>query len=315
VDPIVFVVDDDASMRQALANLVSSVSLRVECFASSAEFLRRGRSESPSYLVLDVRLPGLSGLELQQRPAPAEPHIPIIFQSGAYQAQSNTRAPCAAHGTPAAGAEFGFKGQAEQTNRRRAGTERKQHQGASTPHYGNYERVELGRSRAYERAIALNRGAGQSKCPPVWVILRRGIRATCSEDDPDVAMAGKRRQRFVAVVDDDAGVRRATQDLLNSHGFTAHGYSSAEQLLQSAQYAGAGCFVLDMRLQGMTGLELQRRLQAAGVAVPIIYCTAEKDTDGRLRRRLLQVGAMAVLYKPFDPEQLLRLVGVALRAG
>lgn len=80
-DPIVFIVDDDASMREALANLVTSVSLRVECFASSAEFLRRGRSESPSCLVLDVRLPDLSGLELQRRLAHALPPIPIIFIS------------------------------------------------------------------------------------------------------------------------------------------------------------------------------------------------------------------------------------------
>jgi FixJ family two-component response regulator len=81
VDPIVFVVDDDASMREALANLVTSVSLRVECFASSTEFLRRDRSEGPSCLVLDVRLPGLSGLELQRRLARAQPPIPIIFIS------------------------------------------------------------------------------------------------------------------------------------------------------------------------------------------------------------------------------------------
>jgi FixJ family two-component response regulator len=80
-DPIVFVVDDDASVREAMANLFSSVSLRVECFASSTEFLRRGRSESPSCLVLDVRLPDLSGLELQRRLARTEPHIPIIFIS------------------------------------------------------------------------------------------------------------------------------------------------------------------------------------------------------------------------------------------
>jgi len=81
VEPIVFVVDDDASMREALANLFGSVSLRVECFASSTEFLRRDRSEGPACLVLDVRLPGLSGLELQRRLARAEPHIPIIFIS------------------------------------------------------------------------------------------------------------------------------------------------------------------------------------------------------------------------------------------
>ena len=81
MDPIVFVVDDDASMREALANLIASVSLRVECFASSTEFLLRDRSESPSCLVLDVRLPGLSGLELQRRLARAQPPIPIIFIS------------------------------------------------------------------------------------------------------------------------------------------------------------------------------------------------------------------------------------------
>jgi FixJ family two-component response regulator len=80
-DSIVFVVDDDASMREALANLFSSVSLRVECFASSTEFLRRGPSEIPSCLILNVRLPGLSGLELQRRLASAEPHIPIIVIS------------------------------------------------------------------------------------------------------------------------------------------------------------------------------------------------------------------------------------------
>lgn len=76
-----FVVDGDASMREALANLVTSVSLRVECFASSAEFLRRDRSESPSCLILEARLPGLSGLELQRRLARAQPPIPIIFIS------------------------------------------------------------------------------------------------------------------------------------------------------------------------------------------------------------------------------------------
>jgi FixJ family two-component response regulator len=81
VDPIVFVVDDDASMREALANLITSVSLQVECFASSTEFLRRDRSEGPSCLVLDVRLPDLSGLELQRRLARAQPPIPIIFIS------------------------------------------------------------------------------------------------------------------------------------------------------------------------------------------------------------------------------------------
>jgi FixJ family two-component response regulator len=80
-DPIVFVVDDDVSVREALASLIGSVALRVECFASPGEFLRRRRSESPSCLVLDVRMPGLSGLDLQRKLARAEQEIPIIFIS------------------------------------------------------------------------------------------------------------------------------------------------------------------------------------------------------------------------------------------
>ena len=80
-EPIVFVVDDDVSVREALASLIGSVALRVECFASPGEFLRRRRSESPSCLVLDVRMPGLSGLDLQRKLAHAEQEIPIIFIS------------------------------------------------------------------------------------------------------------------------------------------------------------------------------------------------------------------------------------------
>jgi FixJ family two-component response regulator len=79
LDPIVFVVDDDLSVRQALASLIESVGLRVECFASSQEFLGRRRSESPSCLVLDVRLPGTSGLDLQLELGRGERQIPIIF--------------------------------------------------------------------------------------------------------------------------------------------------------------------------------------------------------------------------------------------
>ena len=80
-EPIVLVVDDDASVREALASLIGSVGLLVECFASPVEFLRRRRSDVPSCLVLDVRMPGLSGLELQHRLAHSEHRIPIIFIS------------------------------------------------------------------------------------------------------------------------------------------------------------------------------------------------------------------------------------------
>ena len=82
VEPLVFVVDDDASLRASLQDLLESVGLRVAACASAQEFLRSPRPEVPSCLVLDVRLPGLSGLELQQRLAEADLAMPIIFMTG-----------------------------------------------------------------------------------------------------------------------------------------------------------------------------------------------------------------------------------------
>jgi RNA polymerase sigma factor (sigma-70 family) len=81
-DAIVFVVDDDGAMRQSLKNLIGSVGLRVEAFASAQEFLRSKLMDVPACLVLDVRLPGLSGLDLQKRMADAGIEIPIIFITG-----------------------------------------------------------------------------------------------------------------------------------------------------------------------------------------------------------------------------------------
>src|SRR4029077_1741095 len=81
-DAMVFVVDDDAPMRESLKNLIRSVGLRVELFASAQEFLGSKRPDLPSCLVLDVRLPGLSGLDLQKRTTDAGMDIPIIFITG-----------------------------------------------------------------------------------------------------------------------------------------------------------------------------------------------------------------------------------------
>jgi FixJ family two-component response regulator len=80
--PVVFVIDDDPSVREALSSLFRSVGLRVELFKSTAEFLKADPSVAPSCLVLDVRLPGVSGLEFQTELAKANIHIPIIFITG-----------------------------------------------------------------------------------------------------------------------------------------------------------------------------------------------------------------------------------------
>jgi FixJ family two-component response regulator len=80
--PIVFVVDDDASMRKGLSNLIRSVDLRVEAFASAPEFLEAKLPDVPCCLVLDIRLPGVSGLDFQTKLAAAKIEIPIIFMTG-----------------------------------------------------------------------------------------------------------------------------------------------------------------------------------------------------------------------------------------
>jgi FixJ family two-component response regulator len=81
-EALVFVVDDDASLRASLQDLLESVGLRVAAYASAQEFLRRPRPEVPSCLVLDVRLPGLSGLDLQKQMAEGDRDMPIIFITG-----------------------------------------------------------------------------------------------------------------------------------------------------------------------------------------------------------------------------------------
>jgi FixJ family two-component response regulator len=80
--PIVFVVDDDISIRDALKSLIRSVGLRVELFGSSREFLRAQRPDAPSCLILDVRLPGESGFDLQRELIAANIHVPVIFITG-----------------------------------------------------------------------------------------------------------------------------------------------------------------------------------------------------------------------------------------
>jgi FixJ family two-component response regulator len=81
-EPVIFVIDDDSSVRRAITRLVESVGLRVELFASAQEFLHAKRPEAPSCLVLDVRLPDKSGLELQNELAGANINIPIVFITG-----------------------------------------------------------------------------------------------------------------------------------------------------------------------------------------------------------------------------------------
>jgi FixJ family two-component response regulator len=82
LDPIVFVIDDDKPIREGLQSLIKSVGLRVETFPSAQDFLAAERPDAPACLILDVRMPGLNGLDLQRKLTDADIHIPIIFITG-----------------------------------------------------------------------------------------------------------------------------------------------------------------------------------------------------------------------------------------
>ena len=131
------------------------------------------------------------------------------------------------------------------------------------------------------------------------------------KEDPNNCMASRQRRYVVAVVEDDSGVRAAIRGLLLAHGFKTRCFASAERFLKSSG-APPACLILDLRLPGMTGLELLRTLQAHGRAIPTICISGEIHDDRRVQAQLLRAGAMAVLAKPFDPQKLLQLIERAL---
>jgi len=113
----------------------------------------------------------------------------------------------------------------------------------------------------------------------------------------------------ISVIDDDESVRRAVQRLLRSAGFSATVFASAEEFLSADSGAGCGCLILDVRMPGLSGLELQHRLRQAGSTVPIILITSHEDPQ--VRDRALAAGAVAFLQKPFDEKSLLNAVAAA----
>ena len=118
-------------------------------------------------------------------------------------------------------------------------------------------------------------------------------------------------RNLISVVDDDSSVLRTTMLLIESFGFRGAGFESAERFLKSDQLHETSCLIVDVRMPGMSGLQLQSRLASLGCKIPIIFVTAYDDTTSR--RRALQSGAVAFLGKPFSDELLLHTIRSALR--
>jgi FixJ family two-component response regulator len=117
--------------------------------------------------------------------------------------------------------------------------------------------------------------------------------------------------KVISVVDDDASVCRSTELLIESFGYRAAAFQSAESFLNFGQRQVTCCLVLDVQMPGMNGLELQRQLTAEGCTFPIIFMTAFYDKE--CYRRAMEGGAVAFLAKPYGDEQLLETIRFALR--
>jgi FixJ family two-component response regulator len=118
-------------------------------------------------------------------------------------------------------------------------------------------------------------------------------------------------KNLISVVDDDESVRRTTTLLIESFGFRAAAFESAESFLRSGQLHDTSCLIVDVQMPGMNGLQLQHHLAAAGCGIPIIFITAYDNKDSR--QRAMQAGAAAFLGKPFNDEQLHQTIRSALR--
>ncbi|HEV2826871.1 MAG TPA: response regulator transcription factor [Pyrinomonadaceae bacterium] len=118
------------------------------------------------------------------------------------------------------------------------------------------------------------------------------------------------RSQFVVIVDDDRSVQSALKDLMESAGLLARCFKSAEEFLEWDQRNLTGCLLLDIRMPGMSGLELQAKLIAEGSSIPVIFITAHGDAN--MKMRAMKAGAVEFLTKPFDDEVLLKKVRPAL---
>jgi FixJ family two-component response regulator len=125
-------------------------------------------------------------------------------------------------------------------------------------------------------------------------------------------MITQRNSKLIAIVDDDDSMRGALHGLLKAVGLPAIAFASAEEFLKSGRQFETACLIADIRMPGMSGLDLQARLNGERCRIPTIFITAHGDA--KMRLQALREGAVEFLSKPFDDEALLESVRVALES-
>ena len=125
-------------------------------------------------------------------------------------------------------------------------------------------------------------------------------------------MTSKENSQLIAIVDDDQSIQWALKDLMESAGLTARCFRSASEFLEWDERNQTACLLLDIRMPGMSGLDLQAKLTTGGSRIPIIFITAH--VDPKIKTQAMKAGAEEFLTKPFDNEVLLEKVRSALKS-
>jgi len=243
---LISIIDDDESVRRSTTLLIESFGYRAVACESAENFLSSGHLNDTSCLIVDVRLPGMNGLQLQSQLAAAGCRIPVVFITAHDEKESRQRA------MEAGAVAF------------------------------------LGKPFTDEQLL---------QC----------IRSGLHEFNREIGVA----KNLISVIDDDESVRRTTKLLIESFGFRAAAFESAENFLSSGRLDDTSCLIVDVQLPGMNGLQLQSQLAGAGCSIPIIFIASYRNEESR--RQAMQAGAVAFLGKPFTDEKLLQTIRSALR--
>jgi CheY-like chemotaxis protein len=132
------------------------------------------------------------------------------------------------------------------------------------------------------------------------------IGVACSNDFWVRGMPGCQRSKLIAIIDDNESMQDSLRDLIESGGFEAISFGSAQAFFESDSYRKAVCLIVDIRMPRMSGLELQARLKEEGSNVPIIFTTAYDDAE--IRAQAIKGGALEFFAKPFDHQMLLKVL-------
>ena len=242
---IISVVDDDESTRRSTTLLIESFGFQAAGFESADSLLKSSQLRETSCLIIDVRMPGMNGLQLQSHLAAAGYKIPIIFITA----------------------------------------------------YDDRE----------SRLQAMQAGAVAFLAKPFTAdLLLQSVRSA-------LPVQLRESKKLISIVDDDESIRRTTTLLIQSFGFQAAAFESADSLLKSGQLQETSCLIVDVQMPGMNGLQLHRHLAASGYKIPIIFITAYDNKESR--QQAMQAGAVAFLSKPFNDDLLLEAIRATVRDG